>query len=230
MAKKSSDDYPKPSVLIQFLIRLRQVIFYGSQNYWQKRYLIGGNSGKGSYGENAKFKSEVLNKFVLDNNISSVTEYGCGDGNQLSYAEYPQYIGLDISEEAVKRSSALFPEDSSKSFSLYDPNEFEFNKQKFSADLVLSLDVIYHLVEDEVYRKYLQNIFNSAKKYVVIYSSNEEVHGMLHSRHVRHRNVTSDIEGWFPSWELKETIKNDNTQSQSKGKEPSVDFFIFQSC
>ncbi len=228
MVKNSSDDYPKPSALIQFLIRLRQVIFPGSQNYWQKRYLMGGNSGKGSYGKSAKFKSEVLNKFVRDYNIDSVTEYGCGDGNQLTYADYPRYIGLDISEQAIKCSSALFPEDSSKSFSLYDPNEFEFNKQKYSADLVLSLDVIYQLVEDEVYRKYLENIFNSAKKYVAIYSSNEEVHGMLHSRHVRHRKVTSDIEEWFPSWELKEIIKNDNAQSESKGKEPSVDFYIFQ--
>ena len=230
MVKKSSDDYPKPSVLIQFLIRLRQVIFPGSQNYWQRRYLMGGNSGKGSYGKSAKFKSEVINQFVRDNNIGSVTEYGCGDGNQLSYADYPQYMGLDISEQAVKRSSALFPEDSSKSFFLYDPNEVEYNKQKFSADLVLSLDVIFHLIEDEVYRKYLQNIFNSAKKYVVIYSSNEEIHGMLHSRHVRHRKVASDIAEWFPSWELKETIKNDDAQSESKGNEPSVDFFIFQSC
>lgn len=228
MLKKSSGEYPKPSLFTQFLVRLRQVIFPGSQDYWKKRYSLGGNSGKGSYGKNAEFKSKVLNKFVRENNISSVTEYGCGDGNQLTYAEYPQYIGLDISEQAVKRSSALFSEDASKKFFVYDPNDYESNKQNFAADLVLSLDVLYHLVEDEVYRNYLTNVFNSARKFVVIYSSNDETLGSLHSRHVRHREFTSNINEWFPSWKLIETIKRDKSQGEPKGKEPSVDFFIFQ--
>ena len=153
--------HPKPSKLTQFFILLRQVFFHGSRNYWEKRYSMGGNSGKGSYGESAEFKSDILNNFVHDNNISSVTEYGCGDGNQLRYAEYPQYIGLDISEKAVELSGELFAKDPSKHFSIYDPDEFKINKQNFSSDLVLTLGVTYHLVEDGVYRKYLQNTFNS---------------------------------------------------------------------
>ena len=94
--------------------------------------------------------------------------------------------------------------------------------------LVLSLDVIYHLVEDEVYRKYLINVFNTAKKYVVIYSSNQEIPGMLYSRHVRHREFTRHVEEWFPTWELKATFKNTKLQSDKKLDGPSVDFFIFQ--
>jgi len=228
MLKKSSDDRPKPTALNQFLIRFRQFVFPGSQNYWEKRYSLGGNSGQGSYGKSAEFKSEILNKFVRENCISSVTEYGCGDGNQLTYAEYPQYIGLDISEQAVALSSELFSEDSSKNFFVYDPNDFETNRQNFAGDLVLSLDVIYHLVEDEVYRKYLTNVFSSAKKYVVIYSSDEEVPGILHSRHVRHRKFTRHVEEWFPVWELKDILKNNQLKNKSKGNGPSVDFFIFQ--
>ena len=227
MIKKSS--YPKPSFFSQFFIRLQQVFFSGSQDYWKKRYLLGGNSGKGSYGESAAFKSTVLNQFVRENNIRSVTEFGCGDGNQLTYADYPNYIGLDISAQAVKLSSALFEGDSSKNFFVYDPNEIEKNKQKFAADLVISLDVIFHLVEDEVYRKYLANIFSCAGQYVAIYSSNEEAHGLLHSRHVRHRKFTENIKEWFPSWKLIETVKNDQTQSKPNGKEPPVNFYIFQS-
>ena len=129
MLKKSSYDRPKPSALNQFLIRFRQFVFPGSKNYWEKRYSLGGNSGQGSYGKSAEFKSEILNKFVRENCISSVTEYGCGDGNQLTYAEYPQYIGLDISEQAVELSSELFSEDSSKNFFVYDPNDFEMGKR-----------------------------------------------------------------------------------------------------
>ncbi|MEK9628640.1 MAG: class I SAM-dependent methyltransferase [Nitrospinota bacterium] len=225
----NKSEYPKPSAIVQFFIRLRQVFFPGSQDYWKKRYLLGGNSGKGSYGKNAEFKSEVLNKFVRENNIHSVTEFGCGDGNQLTYAEYPQYTGLDISEEAVKLSSSLFECDASKKFVVYDPDEIDQNQQKFAADLVLSLDVIYHLVEDEVFRKYLTNVFSASRKYVAIYSSNKETDGMLHSRHVRHRNFTSNIEEWFPSWELIQTVKNKNYHGDAKGTEPSVDFYFFQS-
>ena len=138
MLKKSSYGRPKPSALNQFLIRFRQFVFPGSKNYWEKRYSLGGNSGQGSYGKSAEFKSEILNKFVRENCISSVTEYGCGDGNQLTYAEYPHYIGLGISEQAVALSSELFSEDSSKNFFVYDPNDFETNQKNFAADLILS--------------------------------------------------------------------------------------------
>ena len=225
MLQKSSYDKPRLSKLTQLLIYFRQLIFPGSQNYWEKRYSLGGNSGEGSYGKSAEFKSEFVNKFVRENCIDLVTEYGCGDGNQLTYAKYPQYIGLDISQKAIKLSSKIFLEDSTKEFYVYDPNQFETNQKNFSAELVLSLDVIYHLVEDDIYRKYLINVFSTAKKFVVIFSSNEEVAGMLHSRHVRHRKFTRDVEEWFPEWKLKDTVKNN-----SKINEPSIDFFIFQSC
>ena len=229
MIKKSPDEYPKPSLFAQLFIRLRQVFFSSSQDYWKKRYLLGGNSGKGSYGESAEFKSRVLNQFIHENNLRSVTEFGCGDGNQLTYADYPKYIGLDISEQAVQLSSALFERDSSKNFFVYDPSEIEKNKQKFTADLVISLDVIFHLVEDDVYRKYLTNVFNCAGQYVAIYSSNEEAHGLIHSRHVRHRKFTENINEWFPSWKLIEIVKNDQSQSKTKGKEPPVNFYFFKS-
>ena len=228
MLEKSTEEYPRPSALVQFFIRLRQVIFPGSQNYWRERYAMGGNSGKGSYGKSAEFKAEILNKFVRDNRINSVTEFGCGDGNQLTYADYPQYLGLDITEQAVKCCRVLFANDQSKRFSLYDPEELETNHKNFAAELVLSLDVIFHLVEDEVYRKYLENVFNSAEKYVVIYSSDEEVNRLLHSRHVRHRKFTRDIAEWFPNWELKEVIENRKLQNQPGSKKPPVDFFIYQ--
>ena len=225
---KKKYDRPRLSLLNELLIRFRQFAFPGSKSYWEKRYSLGGNSGRGSYGKSAEFKSKFLNKFVRENHINLVTEYGCGDGNQLAYAEYPKYIGLDISRQAVKLSSDLFSEDPTKIFCVYDPNDFETNQRNFAADLVLSLDVIYHLVEDEVYRKYLTNVFNSAKRFVAIFSSNKEVAGVLHSRHIRHRNFTRDIEEWFPAWQLKETIKNNQTQNNLKVNEPSIDFFIFQ--
>ena len=38
-----------------------------SKNYWEKRYLKGGDSGDGSYGKLAEFKAKIMNRFVKEN-------------------------------------------------------------------------------------------------------------------------------------------------------------------
>ena len=40
------------------------------------------------------------------------------------------------------------------------------------ADMAISLDVLFHLVEDEIFERYIRNLFSSAQRFVVIYSSN----------------------------------------------------------
>jgi len=70
--------------------------FPGSREYWTLRYSIGGNSGAGSYGKFAEFKAEVLNAFVATHDTKSIIEFGCGDGNQLCFVNFPNYLGFDI--------------------------------------------------------------------------------------------------------------------------------------
>ena len=82
--------------------------FSGSQDYWRQRYRRGGDSGTGSGGASAHHKSAVLNDFVHQHAIRSVIEFGCGDGRQLLLADYPEYVGYDISPEAVARCQKLF--------------------------------------------------------------------------------------------------------------------------
>jgi len=81
--------------------KLRKEPFEGSATYWDREYRLGRTSGRGSYGLLAQFKAEVLNDFVERNGVRSIIEYGCGDGNQLSLAHYPQYIGIDVSPTAI---------------------------------------------------------------------------------------------------------------------------------
>src|SRR5690348_14977223 len=119
--------------------------FQGSAHYWTRRYELGGDSGSGSQGQLAAFKADVLNGFVEEESVKSVIEFGCGDGNQLTLARYPLYVGFDISPEAVARCRRLFANDSSKSFALVA----EYLNE--TAELALSLDVVFHLVEDSVY-------------------------------------------------------------------------------
>ena len=49
---------------------------------------------------------------------------GCGDGNQLGLADYPQYLGLDVAPGAIKLCTDKFSDDNSKSFMLFDPFYF----------------------------------------------------------------------------------------------------------
>jgi hypothetical protein len=108
-------------------VLFKKIQFRGSQTYWEAHYSRGGTSGEGSYGKFAEFKAEVLNRFVTENHVRSVIEFGCGDGNQLSYAQYPAYIGLDVSKTAIRQCIHRFRDDTSKSFFWYDPDYIIFS-------------------------------------------------------------------------------------------------------
>lgn len=189
--------------------------FNNSAAYWERRYASGGNSGGGSYEKLAKFKAEIINAFVKDNGINSVMEFGCGDGNQLRYAEYPQYTGFDVSATALDLCRKTFAEDSFKQFNLM--SEF---KDGVTADLCLSLDVIYHLVEDEVFQGYMQTLFGAAKRYVIVYSSNDE--SIFGVSHVKHRNFSRWVDENCPDWNMLSHISN-----RYRDLSPA-DFFIYQ--
>ena len=135
--------------------------FQGSKKYWIQRYESGKSSGAGSYNKLAEFKAELLNGFVREHKISSVIEYGCGDGNQLTSAGYPAYIGFDVSPKAITLCRNAFHADSSKSFHLVDEYDGE------TAPLTISLDVIFHLVEDEIFEDYMRRLFDSSRRFVV---------------------------------------------------------------
>lgn len=168
--------------------------FTDSGSYWENRYKVGLNSGVGSYGLQANFKAEYINNIVSSLAIESVIEFGCGDGNQLSLSLYPSYQGYDISNLAVATCREKFRRDSSKSFA----NTMEYDGRK--ADLSISLDVLYHLVENEVFDVYMRKLFVSSTKYVIIYSTNSTE--ISNSPHVKHRKFTDWIEVNEPKWKL----------------------------
>ncbi len=201
--------------------KLDMLAFKSSEKYWIERYKRGGDSGKGSYGKLAQFKADIINKFVEMNNIDTVIEFGCGDGNQLTLAKFPSYIGFDISPEAIVQCQRIFKDDSSKSF--YLMSEYEGQK----ADLVLSLDVIYHLVEETTFEKYMQRLFGSAKRYVIVYSSNISAQ-LFSSPHVKHRRFTQWIEENLANWHLVAHIPNAYASSSDTKENSSADFFIYR--
>jgi hypothetical protein len=96
---------PLPGVSRLSLLRQRAA-FRGSARYWERNYAGGGTSGAGSYDALALGKAVFLNEFVRAHEIGSVIEFGCGDGNQLSLADYP--AGPGCSPPAWPSRSASF--------------------------------------------------------------------------------------------------------------------------
>ena len=193
----------------------RNARFRGSAAYWENRYQSSGNSGPGSYGFQAEYKAAFINEFVSRNDIRSVLEFGCGDGNQLTLFRFPKYTGLDVSSTAIDKCKLLFNGDPSKQFFVYTGNAGEV---AYRAELVMSLDVIYHLVEDDVFEKYMYDVFAAAEKYVMIYAWDT---AGPKTGHVRHRQFTAWIAEKIPGFKLSETKKNTTS-------EPVCDFFIYE--
>lgn len=187
---------PMVGSLVRRLYRslFRPPPFTGSADYWKTRYAAGGDSGAGSYARFAAFKAEVLNKFVGDHGVTRVIEFGCGDGHQLSLAHYPFYLGIDISAEAIRLCRTRFAGDASKTFVLAD----EYDGAR--AELALSLDVVYHLVEDEIFDAYMARLFEAAERYVIIYSSDTDQIPGDQDAHVKHRRFSDWIARNRPEW------------------------------
>jgi SAM-dependent methyltransferase len=209
-------------------IRQQKKNFKGSAEYWEARYRQHGNSGSGSYQHLAEFKAEILNEFVAKHNISSVLEFGCGDGNQLTLAKYPEYVGLDVSATAIQMCIDLFKNDRSKSFYLYNTKAFQDHAGLFKADLALSLDVLFHLVEPEIFELYLRQLFESSRKYVIIYASDFNHEGEQIYQHDRRRNFTAFVNKNISGWKLLEVIKNKYPVKQYNEKGSFSDFYIYE--
>lgn len=171
--------------LFDYYPQLKTLIKFDSALYWEERYMQEGNSGAGSYGRLADFKAEILNDFVQKHNCETVIEWGVGDGNQLSLFKFKSYIGIDVAETVVVQNQKRFALDSTKSFYL------AYAYMGEGANLSLSLDVIYHLIEDAVFEDYMKKLFASSTQYVCIYASNKDE---CLGQHVKHRKFTDWVE------------------------------------
>ncbi len=157
--------------------------------YWESRYRdTWRGSGAGSRGAAAEQKAGYVNDLVKLYGIESIIDWGCGDGVVAALIDVPRYIGLEVSESALElcRQRADGP---GREWHLFDG----YADPGLKADLALSLDVIFHLVEEDLYQRHLELVFGSAS-IVCVMSSNRDEAGR---EHVLHRVFTADIPpGW----------------------------------
>jgi SAM-dependent methyltransferase len=218
--------FGKPIINLIWNLKKRFKKVSHSSTYWESTYKSGGNSGEGSYNRLAEFKAEFLNSFVTKENPDLVIEFGCGDGNQLGLIKYKNYIGLDVSQTAIKICRDTYKTDKTKSFFTYGTSSDEYKLESEVADLSISLDVIYHLLEDEVYEKYMSDLFRASKKFVIIYSSNYDT---PLNHHERDHKFTEWIDKNKPEWKLINHTPNKYPYKSSDPENTSkADFYIFK--
>lgn len=128
------------------------------KEYWEYRYVNGGNSGAGSYGDELTWKMERLSKLV---GVFSITEVGCGDfnfGNRV-VAMFPEatYTGLDVSKFIIEKNKDL-----------YSRHTFLPMGDVPPADLLLCVDVLFHITDDKEYEEMLNKLEKAWTKYLCI--------------------------------------------------------------
>lgn len=195
--------------------------------YWQDRYSGGGFSGLGSLGALGRYKAMVVGDFITEYRIKSINDFGCGDGTWLAvlhaylgpYA-LEAYMGYDISEAA--RDACEFV------FGAHDVYSFRSLEMCKHAELSLSNDVIYHLLNDREYERYMSRLFEYSSKYVIIYSSNFDEAPTERSPHIKHRIFTDWIKANAPDWKLIRHIPN--LYRESKYNPSLSDHYIYEHC
>jgi methyltransferase family protein len=170
-------------------------IEYTPAGYWDRRYRDGRTSGAGSEGEEGAYKAQYVSDFIHEHSIASMIDWGCGDGQVLKLMDLHEadYLGIDVSPTVVQRMRIEFPE-----------LEFVSMPPEIGAipnELSISMDVLFHLPDDRDYFEYLNNLFGSAERFVIIYATNHAT-GRT-ARHVFRREFTPDVAERFPNWELK---------------------------
>ncbi|USK54617.1 glycosyltransferase [Cytobacillus solani] len=203
------------NIITNFNIESIEEVF-DYKNYWEERYFSGGNSGQGSYGLLADFKADVINNFIKENKINDVIEFGCGDGNQLKLMNYKSYLGLDISQTTIVKCKEIFKNDSSKTFQFYNVKESTDFK---AADLVVCLDVLYHIIDEIDFMKTLGDIFKASKQYVILYTVLDEPQEEW-SLHLKYRNVFDYIKRF--NFKVEKIIKQKHKDSSK------ADFLILK--
>ncbi len=176
---------------------------------------------RGSYDRLARFKATFLNDFVAVNHISTVIEFGSGDGSQLALATYPDYVGVDVSETALAATGRRFADKPSIRFlhtsevtDRHRPNcrcpwtsSTTWSKTPFSTPTCLGFSVQQH---------------DSS------WCTPATKTGPGRHPHVRHRNFTQWVKEHQPDFDFVERVQNPYPYSEDDPDNTSFcDFFVF---
>lgn len=140
---------------------MNATMFEWEQAYWNKRYAMGRNSGEGSYGPKMMREVEVIKSLP---GIQNIVEIGCGDfnfGRHLTDAlPGVSYDGFDVSNFVVGRNRDFY--------SLPRVRFHATNQLIPHSDLLLCVDVLFHIKDDAEYQAMLEMLKDGWRKYLAV--------------------------------------------------------------
>lgn len=96
-------------------------------NYWDKEHK-----------ESTSERFGILSSFLSSESYESLLDVGCGHGNLVKYCSIPRqkYIGLDYSEEMIKKARKEYPD-----YKFLYFNVMDYNKR---VDILVAHGFLYH--------------------------------------------------------------------------------------
>lgn len=131
-------------------------------SYWEERYKQGGVSGEGSVDKYRTWKWKIIDCYVK--NIDDVVDVGCGDISFWLGRECKKYTGVDISQTVIDKNKLLRP---NWEFIRASSDKF---LEKLNSEIVFCFDVLFHIMDPEIFSKTLENICQYSSKFVFIYT------------------------------------------------------------
>jgi 2-polyprenyl-3-methyl-5-hydroxy-6-metoxy-1,4-benzoquinol methylase len=110
----------------------------------------------------ARAKWKTIRKYISE--VENVTDVGCGDLSFWEGQRCENYAGIDISPFILERNRRIW----SNGRFIHSPAE-EYVRG-LEGDVVLCMDLLFHIIDDDVYVKILQNLTAYPHKWILIYT------------------------------------------------------------
>jgi len=139
---------------------------YNELRFWQQRYASGLDSGPGSGGAEAAWKVEQIVQACKRRRIESILDLGCGDGRvgRAVVERIPgaTYLGIDQAPAALEQARKVaLPE---MAYGEFDLTVAELPQ----ADLVLCLDVLFHLSSAERHAAAIAKVVAAFRRVAIV--------------------------------------------------------------
>lgn len=132
---------------------------------WDEHYKSGGKSGDPSdYAKSREWKHSIISKYC-DIKSNSIIDIGCGDLQFWQGRKPAKYTGIDISPTIIASHIEKYPD---RRFICASSDEL----LDISADMVMCFDMLWHIIDDEVYINTIRNMAVYSKRYIIIYTWN----------------------------------------------------------
>ena len=130
------------------------------KNYWDQRYASGGSSGGGSIGPLRDWKWGILELYLGE--VNHVIDYGCGDLSFWEGRTCSDYLGIDVSDEILRRNRSIRPEWKFLS------TDALFACSILRKPIVLCFDVLFHIIPEDDFLRVLTNISSLSSEWIFV--------------------------------------------------------------